>query len=234
MKLACVCCLMLSLAVPACAAERAGAQGKVGCLANPKRVDRLEITEPGVYENFLVDSNWQGGNRVKITADNVTLRNCEIRNATGNGISVFAHNVTIENCLIHHLLAGTFKEQHDAHGITGRWGNVVIRNCEIHHTSGDSVQFDPDRKSRGAVLIERCTFWTGPLAEDAAGFHRGETPGENAFDSKTPGEGERCALTIRDCHFHGWKQPGQIENMAALNLKENIDATVSGCVFSEL
>ena len=84
MKLAC--CLVLSLAMLACAAERAGAQGKTGCLANPKRVDRLEITKPGVYENFLVDSNWQGGNRVKITADNVTLRNCEIRNATGNGI----------------------------------------------------------------------------------------------------------------------------------------------------
>src|SRR5262245_40293361 len=69
-----------------------GLQGSVGCLANPKNVDRLQITRPGVYENYLVDSNWAGGNRVKITADDVTLRHCEIRNATGNGVGVFAKN----------------------------------------------------------------------------------------------------------------------------------------------
>src|SRR5688572_21076286 len=105
----------------------AGASGKIGTLANPKVVNRLEIKKPGVYENILVDAQWAGGNIVKITASDVTLRNCEIRNATGNGIGVFAENVTIENCLIHHLLNSTFKDQHDAHGITGRWGNVMIR-----------------------------------------------------------------------------------------------------------
>src|SRR5262245_41346557 len=156
-----------------------GARGNVGCLANPKKVDRLLITRPGVYENYLVDSNWQGGNRVKITAGNVTLRHCEIRNATGNGVGVFAGDVVIENCKIHHLLAGTFKDQKDAHGITGRWGNVTIRNCEICYVSGDCVQFDPDRKSPGKVTIEDCTLWTGPLSVDAAGFKKGERPGEN-------------------------------------------------------
>ena len=39
-----------------------GVQGKVGCGENPKKVDRLEITKPGVYENYLVDCNWGGGN----------------------------------------------------------------------------------------------------------------------------------------------------------------------------
>src|SRR5687767_9359626 len=104
-----------------------GAQQNVGCLANPKKVNRLQITKPGVYENYLVDSNWEGGNRVKITADDVTVRNCEIRNASGNGIGVFAKNVTIENCKIHHLLNSTFEKQHDAHGITGHWANVTTR-----------------------------------------------------------------------------------------------------------
>src|SRR5947208_134471 len=112
-------------------AKLVGVQGPVGYLANPKKVDRLLITQPGVYENYLVDSNWQGGNRVKITADHVTLRHCEIRNSTGNGVGVFGKKVTIENCKIHHCLHSTFKEQHDAHGITGRWGDVTIRNCEI-------------------------------------------------------------------------------------------------------
>src|SRR5262245_65093068 len=70
-----------------------GVQGPVGCLKKPKQVDRLQITKPGVYENYLVDSNWAGGNRVKITADDVTLRHCEIRNASGNGVGVFGKRV---------------------------------------------------------------------------------------------------------------------------------------------
>jgi hypothetical protein len=34
--------------------------------------------------------------------------------------------VVIENCRIHHLLAGTYEQQHDAHGITGRWGDATM------------------------------------------------------------------------------------------------------------
>ena len=205
----------------------------IGCLKNPKLVERLQITRPGVYENYLVDSRWKGGNRVKITADNVTLRNCEIRNAVGNGVGVFATNVLIENCKIHHLLAGTYRQQHDAHGITGRWGNVTIRNCEIFHVSGDCVQFDPDRESTGRLSIDNCTLWTGPLPEDAGEFKRGERPGENAFDSKTPAGGAACRLTIRNCLMYGWNQPGQISLLAALNIKENVNALVENCLFRD-
>jgi hypothetical protein len=220
-------------AAGAVAGKPVGVRGVVGCLKAPKKVDRLLITRPGVYENYLVDSNWAGGNRVKITADKVTLRHCEIRNATGNGVGVFARDVIIEHCKIHHLLAGTFKDQKDAHGVTGRWGNVTIRNCEICYVSGDAVQFDPDRKSTGHVLIEDCTFWTGPLPEAAAGFKKGERPGENAVDSKTMPEGARPTLVIRNCYFHGWNQPAQIGNAAALNLKENVRVTVEHCLFRD-
>lgn len=228
---ACLCLLLASWS--AHADNAVGVRGQVGCGPNPKKVDRLEITKPGVYENYLVDSNWAGGNRVKITADDVTLRNCEIRNATGNGVGVFGKNVTIENCKIHHLLNSTFDEQHDAHGITGRWFNVTIRNCEIFYVSGDAVQFDPDRKSTGKVLIENCTFWTGPLPADAAGFKKGQRPGENAFDSKTPAKGPRCELTMRNCLMHGWNQPGQIGMLAAINIKENVQATIENCLFRD-
>lgn len=210
-----------------------GTQGHVGCLENPKRVERLEIIEPGVYENYLVDSNGAGGNRVKISADHVTLRNCEIRNASGNGIGVFGKHIVIENCRIHHLLAGSFKEQKDAHGITGRWGNLVIRNCDISYVSGDCIQFDPDRKQSGSVLIEDCNLWTGPLPNAAGGFARGERPGENAVDTKTPPDGERCKLVMRNCRLYGWNQPAAIENAAALNLKENVDAEIIQCVASD-
>jgi parallel beta helix pectate lyase-like protein len=207
-----------------------GIQGNVGCKKDPKKVDRLEIKKSGVYENYLVDGKWGAGNRVKITADDVTLRNCEIFNCGGNGIGVFAKNIIIENCKIHHCLKGTFKMQDDAHGITGSWHNITIRNCEIYQVSGDAVQFDPDRKSAGKVIIEDCTFWTGPLNDDTAGFKKGERPGENAIDTKTKPTGERCVLSVRNCYFHGWNQPGQISNMAALNLKENVDVKVECCI----
>jgi hypothetical protein len=214
-------------------AKPVGVQGSIGCRKDPKKVERLEIKKPGVYENYLVDGKWGTGNRVKITADDVTLRNCEIFNCGGNGVGVFAKNVVIENCKIHHCLKGAFKEQADAHGITGFWSNVTIRNCEISYVSGDAVQLDPDRKSTGKVLIEDCTFWTGPLPADAAGFKKGERPGENAIDTKTPAKGERCVMIVRNCYFHGWSQPGQISNMAALNLKENVLVKVENCVLRD-
>ncbi|MHC4996890.1 MAG: right-handed parallel beta-helix repeat-containing protein [Planctomycetota bacterium] len=221
------------VAHPALADNAVGARGHVGTLDNPKRVERLVITQPGVYENFLVDSDWQGGNRVKIMADNVTLRHCEIRNATGNGVGVFGKNVVIENTRIHHLLNGSYDDQRDAHGVTGRWLNVTIRNCEIYYVTGDCMQFDPDRKSTGRVLIENCTLWTGPLPNDAHTFKRGQRPGENAFDSKTKPTGPRCELIMRNCLMYGWNQPAQIGNAAALNLKENIHATIENCLFRD-
>lgn len=228
---------IMMLAVPCAAfaqdARPVGVQGHVGCLKSPKKVERLEIKKPGVYENYLVDGNWGTGNRVKITADDVILRNCEIFNCGGNGVGVFGKNVLIENCKVHHCLKGSFKEQADAHGITGRWTNVTIRNCEIFQVSGDAVQLDPDRKSAGKVLIENCTFWTGPLAKDAAGFKKGERPGENAIDTKTMPTGERCVMTVKNCYFHGWNQPGQISNMAALNLKENVFVKVEQCILRD-
>lgn len=210
-----------------------GTHGLVGTHANPKALARLEITQPGVYENFLIDAQGAGGNIVKVSADNVTIRNCEIRNATGNAIGVFGTNAVIENCLIHHLLAGDFKQQADAHGITGHWGKVTIRNCDISYISGDCIQFDPDRNSQGSVTIEDCHLWTGPLPAAALGFKAGERPGENAVDTKTKPGGERCKLTLRNCYLHGWNQPAQISNVAALNLKENVDAEITHCVFAD-
>ena len=225
--------LLAVAAGPVWAQNAVGVRGPIGCGENPTQVERLQITEPGIYENYLVDSRWASGNRVKITADGVVLRNCEIRNATGNGVGVFGTNVLIENCRIHHLLHSTYDDQHDAHGVTGRWGNVTIRNCEIAYVSGDAVQFDPDRRSTGRLIIENCTLWTGPLEADAAGFKRGQRPGENAFDSKTQADGPRCELLVRNCVMHGWNQPGQIGTMAALNIKENVDARIEDCLFRD-
>ncbi|MEQ1851177.1 MAG: right-handed parallel beta-helix repeat-containing protein [Chthoniobacteraceae bacterium] len=229
--LACLGAMWAPVPVVAETSGPCGAQGVVGCMANPKTVSRLEITKPGVYENYRIDAQGGGGNIVKISADGVTLRNCEIFNGSGNGIGVFGKGVVIENCRIHHLLKGTFADQQDAHGITGRWGDVTIRHCDISRISGDCIQFDPDRRSSGSVVIDHCTLWTGPLPADAGGFKAGQRPGENAVDTKVPPDGPRCRLVIRDCFMHGWSQPAQIDTIAALNLKENVDAEVTRCVF---
>lgn len=210
-----------------------GARGTIGCRENAKQVERLQIAKPGVYENYLVDGRWGAVNLVKVNADDVTLRHCEIRNSTRNGVSVYAKNVVIDSCKIHHLLSGTFERQDDAHGMTGRPVKLIIRNCEIYFVSGDCVQFDPDRGPWDDVLIENCTFWTGPLPDDAAGFREGERPGENAVDTKQLDKNPRSKLVIRNCLMYGWKQPGQTGLSAALNLKNNIDVTVEKCVLRD-
>lgn len=39
-----------------------GLQGVAGCQAKPKEVSRLEITKPGVYENYRINAQGKGGN----------------------------------------------------------------------------------------------------------------------------------------------------------------------------
>src|SRR5262245_34556599 len=231
-KLASVCAVVLLRAI--CAAnEPIGSMGQVGCLENPKRVNRLLIDAPATYENFMVDGEWAPSTIVKIVADDVILRNCEIHSGKHNAVVVAGRNVVIESCKIHHALAGTFHDQNDAHGITGQPDKLVIRNCEIGMVSGDAIQFDPGRRPWGDVLIENCTLWTGPLERDVPGFKHGERPGENAIDTKQLTTNPRSSMTIRNCLFRGWKQPGQIGNMAAVNLKNHVGVVIENCVFCE-
>ena len=210
-----------------------GSKPNVGCLENPKRVHRLSITSPGVYENILVDGQWSDSTLVKIIADDVTLRHCEIHSGKHNAVVIQGKNILIEACKIHHVLAGTFEDQRDAHGITGQPEKLMIRNCEIGMVSGDAIQFDPGRGAWDDVVIENCTMWTGALQSDAAGFKRGQRPGENGVDTKQQISNPRSRMTIRNCLFHGWKQPGQVSNMAALNLKNHVDCKIENCVFRD-
>jgi hypothetical protein len=215
-------------------ADYAGLTGPVGAPAGSKKVKMLRIEEPGVYENIIVDGEFGDFDLVRIRTDNVVLRNCTIRNGLRDAVEVYGRNVRIENCKIHHVLSGTFEQQHDAHGITGRPLNLTIRNTEIAYVSGDAIQFDPGRRMEpypwDNVLVEHCFLWTGPLDADYAGFRKGERPGENAFDSKTHPDAPRARITFRNILMKGWGH-GQINNGAALNLKEKIQAIVDKCVF---
>ncbi len=204
----------------------------VGPRGTPKRARSLEIRDKGgVYENYLIEADWAERDAVRILADRVVLRNCEIRNGRRDAIEVYANDVLIENCRIHHFLAGSFKEQKDAHGITGRATRLTIRNCEIYYCSGDALQFDPDRGPWTDVLIENCDLWTGPLPEHAAGFKKGEQPGENALDTKQRASNERSRIVVRNTVAHGWVKGGQIANLAALNIKNHVEARIENCVF---
>jgi Right handed beta helix region len=226
-------CLVAAFLLSAPSADSIGADGRAGCLANPRRVEQLVIESPGVYENILVDGRWGGSTLVKILADDVTLRNCEIHSGQHNAVLVHGKNVVIESCKIHHVLRGTFADQQDAHGITGHPVNLRIRNCDIGMVSGDAIQFDPGRGVWDDVVIENCTLWTGPLEADAAGFRRGERPGENAVDTKQQTANPRSRMTIRNCLLAGWKQPGQIGNLAALNIKNHVRVEIANCVFRD-
>ncbi|HTL51459.1 MAG TPA: right-handed parallel beta-helix repeat-containing protein [Planctomycetota bacterium] len=216
------------------AKSKPGLLGPVGVFGNPTRTDTLTINTTGLCENTLVDAAGEPKNLINIHADNVVVRNCEVRNSRHNGIQVYAKNVLIENCKIHHLGDGTLANSLDAHGITGDPHNLIIRNCEIHQVSGDCVQFDPARPKTGwtDVLIENCEFWTGPLDVNVAGFKKGQMIGENAVDTKNMAKAPRARLVIRNSVFHGFRGiQASGGDRAALNIKENVDCKIENCVF---
>lgn len=202
-----------------------------GPRGTPQRVPSLTIKKPGVYEDYLVDAGFAPKDAVRILADGVTLRNCEIRNGARDGIEVYASDVLIENCRIHHFLNGAFTPHLDSHGITGQPRRLTIRNCEIYYVTGDCLQFDPGREPWDEVLVENCVLWTGPLPEDAGAFKKGERPGENALDTKQKTKNPRSRITLRNVVAFGWKQPGQIDNLAAMNIKNHVEARLENCVF---
>jgi len=209
-----------------------GLIAEAGTRGTPKKARSLEIRDKGgVYENYLIDAEWADRDAVRILADRVVLRHCEIRNGLRDAIEVYANDVLIENCRIHHFLAGSLKDPKDAHGITGRPTRLTVRNCEIYYCSGDAVQFDPDRGPWTDVIIENCNLWTGPLPEDAAGFKKGEQPGENGLDTKQSASNDRSRIVVRNTLAHGWAKGGQISNLSALNIKNHVDARVENCVF---
>lgn len=212
--------------------EPVGPQGPQGSWKrSPGGLTRWSIRSAGVYENYLIDMEFNEHDAIRIEADGTTLRHCELRNGRKDAIEVYANDVRIENCRIHHFLAGTFKDQADAHGITGRSHRLTIRNCEIAYCSGDAWQMDPGRGDWSDVTLEHCDIWTGPLSDDAAGFHQGEQPGENGVDTKQSLTNQRSRLTIRNCIFHGFSESGYIGMPAALNLKDHVEVQVDNCVF---
>ena len=169
-------------------------------------------------------------------AKNCILRNMEIRNGTRDAIDVNgSDSLLVEDVEIHHFLNGSYGSKDDAHGlaITDTRG-VTIRRANIHHVSGDSVQTDPNRVNGSIsddILIEDSHLWTSPLANDFnSGWVAGNSPGENALDTKVVRTGFeteiRMRISLRNIVSHGWTAESELPRRAAFNLKEKIDANL--------
>jgi Right handed beta helix region len=192
----------------------------------------LTVAHPYITIDGLVLDGQYGANdlvRLGAAASNFTLRNTEVRRSGNDAIDMNSvQDVLIENSLIHHALNPTGGRT-DAHGITGAAvQRLTIRNTEIHTFSGDGVQVDPGRTAPGwnDVTIEGCRIWLAPLTTAENGFPVGSVTGENAVDTKASASFPRSRITIRDVEMYGFKWPTPGNNIAAFNLKENVDATV--------
>lgn len=183
-----------------------------------------------VVEGIVFDGQYGSADALDVNsgANFLVLRGIEVRRSTRDCIDMGAPSgVLIENALIHHCLNAAGGRT-DAHGIVaGSVRDLTIRDTEIHTFSGDAFQVDAGRAAPGwdRVTLERCRFWLAPLPNPENGFPAGTVPGENAVDTKTWNGAPRARLVIRDTLAWGFRQ-GLITNMAAFNLKENIDATV--------
>ena len=182
-----------------------------------------------VVEHVEFDGEFGADDTVRVTsgASHLTLRHVEVRRSGRDCVDMGGPaDVTIEHARIHHCLNPT-RGRADAHGIVaGSARNLTIRDTEIHTFSGDAIQLDPGRIAPGwtNLRVERCRLWLGPLPEAVNGFAAGVVPGENAIDTKTTASGPRARLTVVDTEAWGFAD-GLINNMAAFNIKERVDAT---------
>jgi hypothetical protein len=181
-------------------------------------------------DSLILDGQFGADDVVRVgnAATRFTLRNSEVRRTSRDAVDIGAAvDVLIDGSLIHDSLNAT-NGRTDAHGVVATAARrLTIRNTEIHTFSGDAFQIDPSRSSPGwsDVVIEGCRFWLKPLPAAVNGFAAGVVPGENAIDTKASTTLARALLTIRNSEFYGFRA-GLISNMAALNLKENVDVVV--------
>jgi len=184
-------------------------------------------------EGLVIDGQYGMSDTIRTStgAGFLTIRNTEVRRSTQDLIDITGSptGVLIENCLIHHALNAA-NGRTDAHGIAaGAVRNLTVRNTEIHTFSGDALQVDPGRAAPGwtGVTLDNVRMWLAPLPAAENGFPAGTVAGENAIDTKANASLARATLTIRNSTAWGFRN-GLIGNMAAFNLKENIDATLDG------
>ena len=136
--------------------------------------------------------------------------------------------VLIEGCLLHHAL-NPVGGRSDAHGIVGgAVKDLTIRDTEIHTFSGDGIQVDAGRAAPGwdNLVVERTRDLAGAAARQRERLSQpGSRPAKTPSTPRPSASLPRARVTIRDFTASGFRN-GLIGNMAALNLKEHVDAVV--------
>jgi hypothetical protein len=185
-----------------------------------------------VVEGFVLDGLYGPDDTLRISGagDYFQLRDTEVRHSSRDLIDIGGpQGVAIDGCLIHHALNAAGGRT-DAHGIAaGAVRGLSVRNTDIHTFSGDGLQVDPARALPGwnGVTIERSRIWLEPLRVATNGFAAGVVPGENAVDTKANPALPRASILVRDTMAWGFRD-GLLTNMAAFNVKENVEATFDG------
>jgi hypothetical protein len=197
----------------------------------------LRVAHPYVSLQGLVVDGQYGAFDTVIVDDNATallMQDVEVRRASKDCIDIRSPaDVVIEGALVHHCLNAA-NGRTDAHAIVaGAAQNLIVRDSELHTFSGDGIQLDPARATPGwnRLTLERCRIWIGPLETAENGFAAGTVPGENAVDLKTSPAAPRAVLIVRQTEAWGFRG-GLINNMAAFNIKENVDVTLDGVTVS--
>ena len=135
--------------------------------------------------------------------------------------------------MIHHCLNAA-NGRTDAHGIVaGAVRNLVVRDTKIHTFSGDAIQLDPDRgRARlGPDHHRSVPVLAGTAAQRRKRISGRHRAGENALDTKTLATAPRATVIVRQTEAWGFRG-GLLTNMAAFNIKENVDATFDGVTVS--
>jgi hypothetical protein len=189
-----------------------------------------------VVDGLVFDGGFGAADTVRLTsgAQFFVLRNAEVRRSGRDCIDMTAPTgVLLEKSSINHCLWWDGARR-DAHAVVaGAVRGLTLRDMEIHTFSGDGLQLDPGRSLPGwdNVLIERTTFTLAPLPTPQNGFPAGVVPGENGIDTKTNPSAPRGRMTIRDTIAKGFGA-GLITNMAAFNLKEQVEVSLDGVTVS--
>jgi len=172
------------------------------------------------------------------------IRNCEVRNSRADGILVASDSVVIENTKIDQMLGGTISAQHDSHGVhVTHSRHTLIDHCEISRVTGDCLQSDNDESNDAHgqlwddIVIQNTKLYTDTLTENMGDWNIGESPGENATDTKTFNDktamGWRPKIFLYNNEVYGWTVNGYIARRAAIHPKFDVDHIIDGLLIHD-